>query len=100
MDLIPRATATGKRTGAVLTSDPGKALRWRMRRGMRELDEMLLRFHAARWESLEPAERQRFEELLSLEDDQLWSLLQGRSNVDDESMQRMIEEIRLGPDNR
>jgi antitoxin CptB len=51
---------------------------WRCRRGMRELDLMLLRWLEQRYEDASPAQRAQFEALLDLPDPQLaaW-LLQG-----------------------
>ena len=51
---------------------------WRCRRGMRELDLVLLRWLEQRYEDASPAQRAQFEALLDLPDPQLaaW-LLQG-----------------------
>jgi antitoxin CptB len=57
--------------GAV--DDPAaRRLRWRCRRGMRELDQLLERYLDRRWPDAEPSERLAFERLLDSEDDALW----------------------------
>jgi antitoxin CptB len=57
---------------------PPSALRWRCRRGMRELDVLLGRWLSERWDSAEPAMRAAFADLLDREDDQIWDWLMGR----------------------
>jgi antitoxin CptB len=69
-------------------------LRWRCRRGMRELDEVLLGFadgHAAR---LTEAEIALFEAILELPDPTLHAYLLGRSAPADAATVTFIERIR------
>lgn len=47
-------------------------LRWRCRRGMRELDQVFGRYLDRGWAEADAAERARFERLLDCEDDKLW----------------------------
>jgi antitoxin CptB len=49
-----------------------RRLRWRCRRGMRELDQLFERYLDKRWATAEPSERAAFERLLACEDDALW----------------------------
>ena len=54
-----------------------KRLRWRCRRGMRELDVLLERYLAERWPSAPPARRAAFRALLELPDPELAALCLG-----------------------
>jgi antitoxin CptB len=60
-------------------TDQGK-LRWRCRRGMKELDVLLERYLADRYSTASPAERMQFAALVELEDPvlQAW-LLKGEA---------------------
>ena len=53
-------------------------LRWRCRRGMRELDELLLRYAERILPEASPAERDAFASLLDLPDPELFGYLAGR----------------------
>ena len=54
-------------------------LRWRCRRGMRELDEAMLAYVDHHYGAATDGERQRFEELLDWQDPELYALLCGKS---------------------
>jgi antitoxin CptB len=73
-------------------------LKWRCRRGMRELDALLLTFveHAAK--SLSTAELARFEEILELPDPVLHAYLLRRSAPPDAATEALLERIRAGAD--
>ena len=75
-------------------------LRWRCRRGMRELDALLLGFVDASATALTEAEIACFEAILELPDPMLHAYLLGRSAPADEATVALIERIRssLGPD--
>lgn len=62
------------------TLDSGQLsrLRWRCRRGMRELDQLMLRYLDQAWPTASATERGQFEDLLQTEDDQLWRWFMGR----------------------
>ena len=55
-----------------------RRLRWRCRRGMRELDQLMLRYLDHCWPGANSDERAAFEALLNTEDDQLWRWCMGR----------------------
>ena len=57
------------------------ALRWRLRRGMKELDVLLERYHRDRYGAAAAAERAAFERLLEREDPEIWQWLMGHVPV-------------------
>jgi antitoxin CptB len=69
---------------------------WRCRRGMRELDLLLLRWLEQRYEQASPAQRAQFEALLEVPDPQLaaW-LLQGAAPAAHFAV--LIETLRQAP---
>lgn len=69
-------------------------LRWRCRRGMRELDLLLEHFLANGYASLDDAGRQRFEELLAEQDDTLFGWFYQGEVPDDAAMAGLVEQIR------
>jgi antitoxin CptB len=79
-------------------SDPSDVevarLRWRCRRGMRELDVMLGRYLDRSWPSASPAERTAFAQLLELPDPDLFGYLVGRTTPDEEPARAVIAQIR------
>lgn len=70
-----------------------RALRWRCRRGMRELDRLLERWLEHRWAQAPDAERGVFLRLLDVEDPKLWSAFLGHEPLDDDDMQQLVEAI-------
>ncbi|HKL51375.1 MAG TPA: succinate dehydrogenase assembly factor 2 [Wenzhouxiangellaceae bacterium] len=68
-------------------------LRWRCRRGMRELDTLLERWLTERWRGADASDRITFERLLGCEDDQLWDWCMGRSTPDDPVLAAMVEQV-------
>jgi antitoxin CptB len=73
-------------------------LRWRCRRGMRELDALLVAFLDRRVGDLTDAEMSAFEGILELPDPTLHSYLLGRSAPDDAATAELIERIRASVD--
>lgn len=69
-------------------------LRWRCRRGMRELDAILARFLAQRFDALSAAERSAFEVVLDLPDPVLHAYLLGRTRPEDPHVDQVIAAIR------
>lgn len=71
-------------------------LRWQCRRGMRELDVLMLRYLEDSFESAPAAEQQGFVELLALEDPILFGFVVGREEPQDEKLQKLLQKIRTG----
>ena len=70
-----------------------RRLRWRSRRGMRELDRLFEAFLDARWLSAELAARTRFERLLDCEDDQLWRWFLGHERPADPELAAAVHDV-------
>lgn len=69
-------------------------LRWRCRRGMRELDVLLNRYLERAWETASPTERDAFLQLVDLQDPDLFGYLVGRATPAEESQRAIIACIR------
>jgi antitoxin CptB len=69
-------------------------LRWRARRGMRELDAALLPFLEHTFDSLSDADKQRFDALLNLPDPELYDYLVRRHEPEDSDLVRLVDLIR------
>jgi antitoxin CptB len=69
-------------------------LRWRCRRGMRELDRILEAFLADGYPALGPAEKQMFAEILEYPDPDLHAYLVGNAEPSDSELARLIRHIR------
>lgn len=70
-------------------------LRWRCRRGMRELDLLLLRYLDRDYPSARPAERQAFVTLLSCQDPDILALLTGRTMAEDPALAHVVQRLLL-----
>jgi antitoxin CptB len=68
-------------------------LRWRCRRGMRELDVLLLRYLERDFPVADAATQAAFEELLSAQDPQIVELLAGREVADDLALNAVIQRL-------
>jgi antitoxin CptB len=68
-------------------------LRWRCRRGMRELDQLMLRYLDRRWPEADEPERVQFRRLLECEDDRLWRWFMGREAVEDPGLDAIVSRI-------
>jgi len=68
-------------------------LRWRCRRGMRELDVLLERYLAERWSAADAARRDAFERLLELPDPDLADLCLRRAPAPDPTLAGIVAEI-------
>ena len=71
-----------------------KKLRWRCRRGMRELDAMLEAYISRLQHTMPAHQEQAFASLLDSEDDQLWDWLSGRELCPDANLRTIIDDIR------
>ena len=69
-------------------------LRWRCRRGMRELDALLTQFVEQAYPSLSPDDKQRFSRLLELPDPDLHAYLVGRYEAPDPDLAELLARIR------
>ncbi|MBK7903662.1 MAG: succinate dehydrogenase assembly factor 2 [Proteobacteria bacterium] len=69
-------------------------LRWRCRRGMRELDVMLARYLDRAWATASSNERDAFLQLVELQDPDLFGYLVGRATPAEESQRAIIACIR------
>lgn len=68
-------------------------LRWRCRRGMRELDVLLSRYLDRGWAQADARERACFARLLTLEDDVLWRWFLARERVADAELATLVARI-------
>ena len=69
-------------------------LRWRCRRGMRELDRVLEEFLARSFAALSDTDKLRFAAILDLPDPDLYGYLAGRMEPEDEGSAALIARIR------
>lgn len=72
-------------------------LRWRCRRGMRELDQLMLRYLDRAWPEDSEAGRAVFLRLLDVEDDTLWRWLMGHEVPSDDAFAALVARIRQLP---
>ena len=82
----------------MITSSEISRLRWRCRRGMRELDVLLQRYLDQRYASAAEEEQQAFEALLELPDPQLFDLIVKRERASDPHLVNVVDRI-THPDN-
>ncbi len=69
-------------------------LRWRCRRGMRELDALLASFLQTSYQSLSAEDKTRFGALLELPDPELHAYLLGRYDATDADLEALLSRIR------
>lgn len=75
-------------------NDPAiNCLRWRCRRGMRELDTLLMAYVDHSYWAAPAAEQAAFGVLLSLPDPDILGLLTGRLRSDDAHLNHVVERI-------
>lgn len=74
-----------------------RRLRWRSRRGMRELDQLLERWLEREWRRSPTPERELFLRLLDSEDDRLWKWFLGHESPDDAALAALVDRIRALP---
>ncbi len=68
-------------------------MRWQCRRGMRELDDLLIRYLERRYESADDDEKSAFRAVLELPDPELNGYLLQKQVPDSESIAVVIERI-------
>ena len=71
-----------------------KRLRWRCRRGMRELDQLFDRYLDTRWAAASDEERGLFLRILDTEDDKLWRWFMGYEECPDAELVPLLVTIR------
>ena len=69
-------------------------IRWQCRRGMKELDVMLTRYIEAEYEQLNVSQRQQFQQVLNLQDPDLYHYLMGNRIATDPNVAGFIHRIR------
>jgi len=69
-------------------------LRWRCRRGMRELDELLTRYLEEDFRRAPPADREAFGRILELQDPEIFGYLLGGTIPEEASLRHVIDRIR------
>ena len=74
-----------------------KRLRWRCRRGMRELDQLLTRWLDREWTAASDSQREVFLRLLDSEDDRLWRWFLGHETAPDAALDALVQHIRTLP---
>ena len=72
-------------------------LRWLCRRGMKELDVVLVRYLENTYEEATTLEQEQFREILQMPDPDLYNLLLGREITDDPDLARFLSQLRIGP---
>ena len=77
-----------------MTDDPElKRIRWRCRRGMRELDQLFGRYLDRCWATESEPQRVVFLRLLDCEDDQLWRWFLHHSRPDDPDLDAAVRHV-------
>jgi len=71
-----------------------KKLRWRCRRGMRELDQLFEAYLDRRWGEAPAEEREQFLFLLDCEDDRLWRWFMGYEDCPHAQLVDLIQQMR------
>ena len=74
-----------------------RRLRWRCRRGMRELDQLFNRWLDQQWAASSEAQRGVFLRLLDCEDDKLWHWFLGHETAPDAALDALVQRIRTLP---
>jgi antitoxin CptB len=69
-------------------------LRWRARRGTRELDALLGGWLDQRFTGADPAAQQAFDELLDVQDPDLWDWIMGHAQAPRADWQAIVDDIR------
>ena len=89
--------ALGRAPERLETLSEESRLRWQCRRGMRELDELLLTYLETRYALADKAEKAAFEAVLALADPEINAYLLQRQTPASEPIARVIEQIRRRP---
>jgi len=74
-----------------------RRLKWRCRRGMRELDQLMERYLDRAFATASDADRGLFLRLLDTEDDILWRWCMGRERPGDADLADFVDRLRQLP---
>ncbi|MGV8922138.1 MAG: succinate dehydrogenase assembly factor 2 [Thermomonas sp.] len=74
-----------------------RKLRWRCRRGMRELDRLLERWLDLEWRQSPTSQREAFLRLLDSEDDRIWRWFLAQEAPVDVEIAALVDQIRTLP---
>ncbi len=66
-------------------------MRWRCRRGMRELDSLLMRFVDRQYSTASAIDQAAFRDFLLLPDPDILGLLTGRAKSEDPAISRVVD---------
>ena len=72
-------------------------LKWKCRRGMKELDLLLERYLDIRYATADAVEQGAFRELLDMQDPDLFAFIIGRERPATEELRRVVEALRRAP---
>lgn len=75
-----------------------RQLRWRCRRGMRELDVLLMGYMDKDYAAASPRLQRAFEQLLTMQDPDIQALLAGRLAADDAALDELVQRLLDHPD--
>ena len=68
-------------------------LTWRCRRGTKELDVLMQKFLNLHYQNVAPELQRAFENMLDMQDPELYDLLIGKQNSSDKNINQVIEHI-------
>jgi antitoxin CptB len=68
-------------------------LKWHCRRGMRELDVLLMRYMERDYIGAAPEQQEAFALLLSLQDPEILALLSGRVATENDHLQHVVQRL-------
>jgi antitoxin CptB len=74
-------------------SEAGR-LRWKCRRGMKELDELLVHYLQQHYPQAADTMQRAFERLLDMQDPELYALLLGKADTDDQAIADVTDALR------
>jgi antitoxin CptB len=77
----------------MITDEELNRMRWAARRGMLELDLVLEPFVVARYGRLDALDRQRFQQLMLCEDQDLFAWFLGRQQPEDEELAAIVSQV-------
>ena len=72
-------------------------LKWKCRRGMKELDVLLAGYLDTRYSEAGPEEQGAFRALLELQDPTLYAYVTGRERPETEDLRRVVDALRGTP---